>query len=75
MQVGHLSGFVAGIAIGLAVLITGYCSLSCVHKHFCLIVFFVIKMLYELRILLFTQMDLLIPKINDQNALTHVNSR
>jgi len=24
VQVGHLSGFVAGIAIGLAVLITGY---------------------------------------------------
>jgi len=27
------------------------------------------------RIMLFTQMDLLILKVNDQNALTHVNSR
>jgi len=27
------------------------------------------------RIMLFTQMDLLIFKVNDQNALKHVNSR
>lgn len=29
----------------------------------------------ECGILLFTQMFLLIPKVNDQNTLTHVNSR
>jgi len=30
---------------------------------------------FVVRILLFMQMNLLISKVNDQNALTHVNSR